>query len=533
MPTYAGLANKSSYGYEYLKGIAFVDVNNTAGWAGADVGAWVNDAYLFIHNTYGDNNGGIIQIAPGSYSYSTPIVLANAGLMSIIMRGAGDGNGSTILNYTPGTATSAISVGGGSGNDGGVQLENFTLTGSAQGNGATGIQLGVTGVANVAGATFKNISIRRFTNGFAHLNGNSYGGTWINCKVQQCTNGYTPQGENNNWHGGLIGNGATGLVASNACEYQMFGVAFDDNTTTGINSSNSLARGTLDGCRFENAGGGTDTYITISAGTITQHGGGMQNDIVAAGTSTGFVQQTGGVYNCLGTWIESAAGSARAFTQVFNVSGTTAVAHIDPIIAQVGAITGSTQLVTAGFAAKRIDWLRLNNQATAVQTIAALGAAPGTYLTNSNINIPTSAIVGVSVGTCFEWTFTLGKSAIGTGNFSFIFYAGTNGTTGDTAVVTVNLTQTAALDNAMITATLVCATAGASGTLTGMVSGVNKAATAAGFGFVSGTSGPAAVTSSAFNLTTAGLKFGMALASATGTPAVTVSNVKARCWNLD
>lgn len=536
-PIPAGVgSNVPQYGGIFIPknsaGRVFVDPANSQGWAGTDAGAWINSAFLYIHNTYTDTNGGIIELAPGSYTYATPIVLANAGLMSIILRGAGDGNGATILNYTPATATIAIAVGGGSGNDGGVQLENFTLTGSAQGNGATGIQFGVTGVANVAGATIKNVSIRRFTNGFAHLNGNSYGVTFINCKVQQTTNGYTPQGENNNWHGGLLGGNANGLIANTACEYQMFGVAFDDNTTTAINSSNSLARGTLDGCRFENAGGGTDTYVTISAGTISQQGGGMQNDIVAAGTSTGFVQASGGVYSCLGTWLESAAGSARAFTQIFNLSGTV-IAHIDPVISPVGAITGTTQLCTAGYAAKRLDWLRLSNFSTAVQTIATLGAAPGTYLTNSNINVPATAIVGVAVGTTFEWTFKMSKSAVGTGNFSFIFYAGTNGTTGDTAVVTINLTQTAVIDDAMITATLVCATAGASGTLTGMVSGINKAASPAGFGFVIGTSGPAAVTSGAFNLTTSALKFGMALASATGTPAVTVSNVKARVYNLD
>ena len=514
-----------------IEGRVYVDPANTQGWAGSDAGAWINAAYSYISTTYSSTNGGIIELAPGSYSYSTPIVLANAGLMTIILRGAGDGNGSTILNYTA-TSGIALAVGGGSGNDGGVQLENFTITGTALGNGATAVQFGVSGVANVAGATVKNVSIRRFTNGFAHLNGNSYGITFINCKVQQCTNGYTPLGENNNWHGGLLGGNTTGLVASNACEYQLFGVAFDDNTTTGVNSSSALARGTLDGCRFENAGLGTDTYITISAGSIVQNGGGMQNDITAAGTSTGFVQASGGLYTCLATWLESAAGSSRTYTQIFNLSGTV-IAHIDPVIAPVGAITGTTQLCTAGYAARRIDWLRLSNNSTAVQTISALGAAPGTYLTNSNINVPATAIVGVAVGTCFEWTFKMSKSAVGTGNFSFIFYAGTNGTTGDTAVVTVNLTQTAVVDDAFITATLVCATAGSSGTLTGMVSGQNKAATATGFGFVIGTSGPAAVTSSAFNLTTSALKFGMALASATGTPAVTVSNVKARVYNLD
>lgn len=518
-----------------LEGVAYIDSANSQGWSGSDIAGWLASAYTYLHNTYSDNNGGIIQIAPGSFSTATATVLANAGLMSIIVRGSGDGNGSTIINYTA-TSGICLAVGGGSGNDGGVQLEDFTVTGTAQGNGATAIQFGVTGVANVAGATIKNVSIRRFTNGFAHLNGNSYGITFITCKVQQCTSGYTPQGENNNWHGGLLGGNATGLVASSACEYQMFGTAFDDNTTTGINSSNSLARGTLDGCRFENAGGGTDTYITISAGTIIQQGGGMQNDILTAGTSTGFVQASGGVYSCLGTWLESAAGSSRAFTQIFNLSGSV-LAHIDPVIAPVGTITGTTQLCTAGYAGKprRIDWVRLSNASTALQNYTAVAGTPQ-YVTGSTLQMPNPSTTGFVAGsdapTRLEWDFIVSKNAAGSAGFNVVVYAGPNGTTADTAILTLTATSTAAIDRGVFNLSLTCTTAGSSGVFAGLLGVMHTAATATGFGYTDAAAGLAG-NSTAFNLTTGGTKFGIALTTVTGTPVMSIGSVRARAVNLD
>lgn len=513
-----------------INGMAFIDSGNPQGWSGADVGAWINDAFLYLHTTFGDNNGGGISVGAGSFSYSTPVVLANAGLMSFTLEGRGDGNGVTILNYTPATATIAMAVGGGSGNDGGVQLKNFTMTGTAQGNGATAIQFGVAGVANVAGCTCQNISIRRFTNGFTHLNGNSYAVTFLNCKVQQTTNGYAPQGENNNWHGGLIGNNTNGLVASSACEYQLFGVAFDDNTTTAISCTNSFARGTLDGCRFENAGLGTDTYITMTNGSITQHGGGMQSDLTS-GTSTGFVQQSGGVYNCLGTWLEAPAG--RTFTQVFNLSGT-ATAHIDPIISPSGGgITATTQLCTAGFFVKRLDWVRLSNTNTALQSVTTV-ANTAFYITNSNLNMPAPLVVGIAIGTRFVWRIAMTKNAAGSVTNSLILYMGTNATTADTAVVTQSIgVPTAAVDDMVVDIVITWLAVGAStGQYYWSISPMNKAVTATGFGCATGTLFNG-TTAANLNTTTAGLKFGIGFVNSTGTPIITVPMVHAQAYNLD
>ncbi len=333
------LASAATIKPKDIEGRVFVDSANTQGWAGSDAGAWINSAYAYIHTTYTDNNGGVIELAAGSYSFSTPIVLANAGLMSIVLRGAGDGNGSTILNYTA-TTGACLSVGGGSGNDGGVQLENFTITGTAQGNGATAIQWGVTGTAGIAGATAKNVSIRRFTTGMNWATGSiAYAINLINCKVQQCTNGLVPFGEDNVMVGGLIGGCATGIAASGAAEMNLLGVAFDDNTTTALNMSNSLARFSLLGCRFENAGLGASSYITISNGSISMIGGALQEDNTT-GTATGFVQATGGVISLRGVWLYS---GGRVMTQVFNIASPTSY-NASNIIVAPGASSPSTTL---------------------------------------------------------------------------------------------------------------------------------------------------------------------------------------------
>lgn len=442
---------------ENIEGRVFVDPQNTQGWAGADAGAWINAAYAYLQATYTSNNGGVIELAPGTYTFSTPIVLANAGLMSIVLRGAGDGNGATILNYTA-TNLPCISVGGGSGNDGGVQLENFTITGTAQGNTCTAIQLGVcvsiiqtltisagatgnwtatwngltatalsptitaaalqtalqtawndtavtvtggpggtaaltvtipgsnqlitatnpatsgtttvganTGsVVSVAGALLKCVSIRRFTTGINWGVGSgvaiAYAAHLVDVKVQQCTVGCAPFGEANAFFGGLIGGNASGIVPAGAsCECNLFGTAFDDNTVTAINLSNAFQRFSLMGVRFENAGLGTSNYLTISNGSLNMHGGSFQEDNVAGGPATGFVQATGGIVNMQGVWVYS---GGRVVTQLFNVVSPTqfkceeilispAAASPATTLAQrvqsqyVGALTAATAALTA------------------------------------------------------------------------------------------------------------------------------------------------------------------------------------------
>lgn len=510
-----------------ISGRVYVDCANTNAWSGSDFGAWVNSAYAYIHTTYTDTNGGVIVVAPGSCSYSTPIVLCDAGLMAIQMIGAGDGNGATIFNYTPATATTAISVCGGSGNDGGVQLADFTITGSAQGNGATAIQMGVTGTGGIAGATLKNVSIRRFTTGINWATGGiSYGHTLINVKVQQCTTGAVPFGENNVFMGGLLGNNATGLSLANNAEVQLFGVAFDDNTTTGISQSNSSVRSTLDGVRFENAGGGTDTYITLSAGTMTVQGGYMGTD-AATGTSTGFIQHSGGVLDVNGT---TAYSAGRTVTQMVAMSGT-AYANLNFKILPIAS--GILTSFTSGYTNVETPTQSssVDNYNAAAQSLTVV-AGTETYVTSSNLNIPAAFTpgTGIRVGTTFIWEVKIVKSAVGTGSWTWKIHAGTAGTIADAAIATQAWTQTAALDDCLIRVQVTITSTGATGGGYWSINPMCKAATATGFGAVVGTAYDGTFTS--FNTTISALVFGLGFTSATGTPVVTVPLVTASIKNL-
>lgn len=479
-----------------IEGRVFVDPANTQGWAGADAGAWINSAYAYIHTTYSDNNGGVIELAAGSYSYSTPIVLANAGLMSIILRGAGDGNGATILNYTA-VSGAAVSIGGGSGNDGGVQLENFTITGTAQGNGATAVQIGVTGTAGVAGSTIKNVSIRRFTNGFNWATGSiAYAAVLINCKVQQCTNGLVPFGENNIMFGGLVGGCATGIVASAASEMNLFGVAFDDNTTTAINLSNTLARMTLSGCRFENAGLGTSVYITISAGSISMQGGAFQEDNTTGGPATGFVQATGGIVTLNGVWLYS---GGRVLTQAFNIASPTEYQGNDIIIAP-GASSPATTLAVMVPAAYRGAIIVTPTAFSTVETVIVSVPVPLNTLT---------------VGTTYrvECYATISTSTAGT--ITGRIRMGTAGTIADAQVATVVDVAEATAVAVIHLGTLTVRTLGATGTVIGAL--FQFAGTVA----ATNATAPAAVT---VNTTVTNFISFTLQGAGTASPTITVSN---------
>lgn len=456
-------------------GVIFVDTANTLGWAGADAGAWINSAYAYGNTTYGnasESGGFIIELAPCTpthtmYTFSTPIVLGNASNLTCCwLRGKGDGNGATVLNFT-GTSGAAISIGGGSGNDGGTQLSDFTLLGTAQGNGATGIQFGVSGVANAGGTTIKNVSIRRFTTGFGWLNSNSYAQHFFNCKAQQCTSGIKPTGENTVIFGGMIGNNATGLDGStNPNDVEGFGIAFDDNTTTAVSESAASGRMTLNGCRFENAGLGTDVYVTISAGSVNMHGGTFQTDITAVGTGTGFVQSTGGSFQSIDVW-HSIGSANRTMTQFYNVTAPGQVSLVNPVVAGNSATSWSGWF-TAG--------VGVNNARMTGYTPGgnSLTAAIGTVNTTETlvVNLPV-ALNAIRVGTTLRFrmagTFTTTTTAAQT--TKFLIRSGTLGTVaGDTLNFTATITNgVTALTSQVFTAELVmtCTAVGTASTWTG------------------------------------------------------------------
>lgn len=500
-------------------GVLYVDANNSQGWTGADFGAWVNSAYAYGNGLWGNasNSGGFIiemspSLASGSTTVTTPIVLANyTNLTTCWLRGKGDGNGATILNYTP-TSGIALSIGGGSGNDGGTQLSDFTITGTALGNGATAVQWGATAAqinaayggsggstVNAGGTTAKNVSIRRFTNGFTQVGTNSYAIKYDQCKVQQCTNGHIPQGENITMYGGLVGSCTFGInpPTSGGVECSLYGVAFDDNTNaTGcaININNANCRISSFGSRFENPSNTTsDNYFQVQAGVFESVGDKYQSDAIAAGTHTGFGTVSGGICNIVDPWI-AIASATPTFTQLFNSTA--------------GVTTLTTPIIAPGFgpvlipyfpAASGVAVARMWNVVPSNSIGASLGAFSNTQTALINLPLGTTAATSVRVGSVVRATVTgTCTTTASASNSVWQLHAGTAGTTADavvgTATIVMGVTALATSPYRAIIDFTVTSVASGAGTAQGTVTLMSAA------GGLAGTS-PVTLTDTAFTAT--------------------------------
>lgn len=149
------------------------------------------------------------------------------------------------------------------------------------------------------------------------------------------------------------------------------------------------------------------------------------------------------------------------------------------------------------------------------------------YVTGSGLLLPSD----YAVGTRFRWTIAMAKTALGTGAFNVHIKLGTAGTAADTSAVTQSIgTQTAVVDNMMLDIECVVTTTGASGAFWWAIVPTNKAATATGFGTPVGPTGQFQGSATAQNLSTANLQMGIAFASVTGTPTITVPMVRANVF---
>jgi hypothetical protein len=95
---------------------------------------------------------------------------------------------------------------------------------------------------------------------------------------------------------------------------------------------------------------------------------------------------------------------------------------------------------------------RLDNVATgAAQTPAA---ATKTYITNSNLNVPTGKL---QIGTMFRWQISLTKTGAGTAASTFEILVGTAGTTADTTRLTFTKPAgTAVVDEGLVEIMVTC-----------------------------------------------------------------------------
>ena len=165
-----------------------------------------------------------------------------------------------------------------------------------------------------------------------------------------------------------------------------------------------------------------------------------------------------------------------------------------PVVDVTNGVTKKIQLSAIG--------VELKNTSTTSQ---GAGFAADTYLTGSNITLPTG---GPVVGTTYKLTFDVTKTAAGTATPIIQVRIGTLGTTGDASILTFTFgAGTAAIDTGIfeIIATFRTVGSGTSAVLQGITRLVNNLTTTG----ISNAKKSVSTTSSGFNSTTAGLIIGV------------------------
>lgn len=163
------------------------------------------------------------------------------------------------------------------------------------------------------------------------------------------------------------------------------------------------------------------------------------------------------------------------------------------------------------------------NQSTTSQSPAA---ATLTYITNSNLAIPTNKL---QIGTCFRWTLSVTKTGAGAATATFNIRVGTAGTTADAAVITfTKKAGTAAADEGTIVISAVVRSIGAAGVMVGQFSMTHNLATT---GHLTTGSESLNVVSAGFDMTVVNLIAGISVTSA-ASELYTFQLVQAEAWNL-
>lgn len=334
-------------------------------------------------------------------------------------------------------------------------------------------------------------------------------------------------------------------------------------TLGAITPSSVAASGTVTGSNLSGSNTGDQT-ITLT-GDITGSGTGSfattYNNIVPA--TKGGAGATNGILKANGSGVVSAASSGSdyelplSFTTGLTRSTNTITVNTSQNITilsnltsngivttsgsngtlSVTGTTGSNNVVLAtsptlvtpvlGVAtATRVNNQSfLNNFSTASQAIAAVTR---TYITGSRVVIPANKL---QIGTMIRWTFDVTKTGAGTAAAaSFIDIAfGTNGTTGDTARVTLaKPAGTGVVDNGLVVVTMICrGPLSAAGIVVGHMNLTHNLSTT---GIANIPCVNVTTVSGAFNVTTPTF-VGLCMTTATN-DAYTIQQVITETWNL-
>ena len=293
-----------------------------------DIGATLNTMYAAL-----PSSGGKIVIpckTDGSdYDFSTPIVFSSASGKNLRIQADCVGNsastGGVVLNYTPTTATAAMTVdvtpaGGGGYNpafimDGVILINNACGTNGGCGSSATGIKFGGTnGGAHLAlltngrvGGFSKNIDL-------ADTGGIGWGIMLSQFSLSHAPTGmkFTTLHENIKWHGGSCYTVTTCIDMPNASLLGAVGVSFGPGAYSGSGNFNCSQ------CWFENLGAlANANYVTATAGTV-HIAGGFALDDETSGTTAQMFTLTDAQLTVNGLSVFSLG---RTITNAFNLSG--------------------------------------------------------------------------------------------------------------------------------------------------------------------------------------------------------------------
>lgn len=233
-------------------GVMHVGAGCAGYWGGGDIGAQWQKAYAAL-----PPSGGLIVTNSqlGGYSFSTPFSAATPGKVVML-----DLGGNTV-NYTPTTATAAITLNYGttSGPIAVFKLGHGVRNGELTNNGcvlgqkcapssAVGISLGTSAAT---GPSFDNLAIGGFSIGFNTQGGiaNMWGGVITNMMLSSNNVGLQCNGlyESMQIYGLKAVSNGTGILNTYNCDVYVHGGSFDANTLAVSNASHTI----LDGVHFE------------------------------------------------------------------------------------------------------------------------------------------------------------------------------------------------------------------------------------------------------------------------------------------
>jgi hypothetical protein len=286
-------------------------VINAAAYPGVDIGDKVNAAYAAA--SLPGSAGMRIRIPPGRYTFTTPIVLNAAGNTGVILEGDASG---TALHYAGPSHTTAIitnyagAVGAG--------VRDLTLDYTGVGSDVTGLALKTSSVWGI----FENLDISGFANGVSFPVQLAYIDTWLNCRIHDNTVGINDAAgvENQHFYGGSVDNNQTGvIIGAGAIGSDLYfdKVSFDDNHGVAVTLTGGGSNFECDACHFENAQGGTASYIIATQGVVKLIGGEILDD-VGTGTLAAFITSSATAVYVSGTSLFSAG---RTVTQAVLLSG--------------------------------------------------------------------------------------------------------------------------------------------------------------------------------------------------------------------